>query len=421
MRATLSELIRYEWPVWLVVGAATWGLIVWDARWSWAPSALYGVWQLLQAAQLYMGRAPASVGFWPLLYQHHRWQRQRAQRRYDRLVAHQADQSEMLEALPLGLVRLDDQDVMVRFNTAAQRLLALQASDVGKPVQRLVRLPEFIRWLEAGGGEPLKLVMPQARLKVLQFQRRKLTQGALLVVEDITQEHDLWQVRRDFIANASHELRTPVTVFRGYLESLLSLEAADLLPWRSALEQMAQQAERMHRIIEDLLTLSAIEQDQGDATQQVVAVSELFQALEEEAHQLSQGRHTLRFRVEATGALRGDPTLLRSIFSNLITNAVRYTPEEGVIDVSWRLSDRGEGVFEVRDTGIGIPREHLPRLTERFYRVDTARSRESGGTGLGLAIVKHALEQHGGRLEVESTPQVGSTFRAIFPANRIVT
>jgi len=421
MRATLSELFRHEWPLLLLSGGLSLGLTRFYPGWVWVPWAVYGIWHLMQAARVQTGQPPWPFGFWPVLYQHQRWQLRRLQRKLQRVASQQAHQDRMLDALPMGIVRLDAQDAIVWFNTAAQQLLGLQQHDQGKPVQRLVRLPEFVQWLEQRTTTELKLVMPQARLKVLQFQRRQLAQDTLLLVEDVTQEHDLWQVRRDFVANASHELRTPVTVFRGYLETLLSMEDVGLQPWQPALAQMAQQAERMHRIIEDLLTLSAIEQDQGDSAQTAVAVSELFQLLEDEAHQLSQGRHALTFTIRQDVFLRGDPTLLRSIFSNLVSNAVRYTPEGGAIQVTWCLNAQGEGVFEVRDTGIGIPREHLPRLTERFYRVDTARSRESGGTGLGLAIVKHALEHHGGRLEVESTPQVGSTFRAIFPAERIVT
>lgn len=421
MPATLSELFRHEWPLLLLSGGLSLGLTPFYPGWVWVPWAVYGIWHLMQAARVQAGQPPWPFGFWPVLYQHQRWQLRRLQRKLQRVASQQAHQDRMLDALPMGIVRLDAQGAIVWFNTAAQQLLDLQQHDQGKPVQRLVRLPEFVQWLEQETTTELKLVMPQARLKVLQFQRHKLAQDTLLLVEDVTQEHDLWQVRRDFVANASHELRTPVTVFRGYLETLLSMEDAGLQPWQLALQQMAQQAERMHRIIEDLLTLSAIEQDQGDSAQTAVAVSELFQLLEDEAHHLSQGRHALTFTIRQNVALRGDPTLLRSIFSNLVSNAVRYTPEGGAIQVAWCLNAQGEGVFEVRDTGIGIPREHLPRLTERFYRVDTARSRESGGTGLGLAIVKHALEHHGGRLEVESTPQVGSTFRAVFPAERIVT
>jgi two-component system phosphate regulon sensor histidine kinase PhoR len=242
---------------------------------------------------------------------------------------------------------------------------------------------------------------------------------ALLLAEDITAEYDLSQVRRDFVANASHELRTPVTVFTGYLETLLDLAPEPLTPYRPALEQMHQQAQRMRQIIDDLLTLSAIERCQRPQAEISVDMHVLMTQLSEEAQLLSQGRHQLTFEIRSTEGVLRDESVLHSVFSNLISNAIRYTPEGGKIWVRWYVKE-AQGIFEVQDTGIGIPREHLPRLTERFYRVDTARSRAQGGTGLGLAIVKHGLELHGGTLEVESTPQIGSCFKAVFPAQRLV-
>ncbi|HIC99829.1 MAG TPA: phosphate regulon sensor histidine kinase PhoR [Piscirickettsiaceae bacterium] len=419
MRANWIELIRAETPLWLVCGGVSVLLLLNYPAWSAVPWVIYSLGQLVQMARFLSGRPPWPMGVWPIIW--HRWQHHQ-QRTTDKLKQNYRrirQLNRMLAVLPQGVVELDEAGNIVWFNPAAESLLGLCEADRGKPVQHLVRVPEFIRWLEQDDTSPLKVVMPQMQLKVLRFQRRPLKGGALLLVEDISREHDLWQVRRDFVANASHELRTPVTVFRGYLETLLSMEA--LKPWQTPLRHMSEQADRMHLIIEDLLTLSVIEQAQGDGNERTVSLQQLFPMLEEEARQLSRGQHHLHFTVQDDVGLRGEPTLLRSIFANLISNAVRYTPEGGEIRVSWRLNANGEGVFEVKDTGIGIPREHLPRLTERFYRVDKARSREKGGTGLGLAIVKHALEYHQGRLEVESTPRIGSTFRAIFPLQRIVT
>ena len=201
---------------------------------------------------------------------------------------------------------------------------------------------------------------------------------------------------------------------------MLTLEDPGLTPYAPALRQMQVQADRMGRIIEDLLTLSSIERARTLGTEEVIDMSDCFLELSEEARQLSRGEHDIRFELKTTAALRGDPGLLRSLFTNLLSNAIRYTPAGGQIWVRWWV-DRQGGHFEVEDTGIGIAREHIPRLTERFYRVDKARSRETGGTGLGLAIVKHALELHEGRLHIESTPQVGSRFRADFPPQRIVS
>ncbi|WP_294948523.1 phosphate regulon sensor histidine kinase PhoR [Sulfurivirga sp.] len=380
--------------------------------------AAYLAFHLIQLARFLSGKSVLLVGFWPWLQRSWKQTQWRRERRMRRLARQLARDEAVLDALPVGLVQLDGEGDIQRFNRTAGEILGLRRQDCGTPIRHLLRLPEFVRWL-AGGEDILRLVMPEARLRVLALEKRPLDHGLLLLVRDITTEADVARLRRDFVANASHELRTPVTVFRGYLETLLALEEPALQPVRPALEQMAQQAERMHAIIEDLLTLSSLEQGMGRDQRERVDMTALMETLCQEAVQLSANQHVLVFECETEHDLRGNRSVLHSIFSNLISNAVRYTPEGGRIEVRWRLNEAGEGVFEVSDTGIGIPREHIPRLTERFYRVDTARSRESGGTGLGLAIVRHGLEMHRGRLEVDSTPQVGSTFRAIFPAKAV--
>jgi two-component system phosphate regulon sensor histidine kinase PhoR len=236
----------------------------------------------------------------------------------------------------------------------------------------------------------------------------------LLIIRDITESHNLVQIRRDFVANASHELRTPLTVLNGYLE--LMIDSADSLPvvWANPLTQMHQQSIRMQNIINDLLTLSNIEVEETHLDDEVVDVPMMLEKLQDEALQLSGGRHTFHFMIESKAGLLGNAEDLRSVFTNLVSNAIRYTPDDGEIWVRWYQTPQTM-VYEVKDTGIGIARENIPRLTERFYRVDTARSRSSGGTGLGLAIVKHILERHQARLSVFSRLQVGSTFRVEFP------
>jgi two-component system phosphate regulon sensor histidine kinase PhoR len=226
-------------------------------------------------------------------------------------------------------------------------------------------------------------------------------------------------MRRDFVANVSHELRTPLTVLCGFLETISDAGAADGELLRRSLPLMAEQSRRMQRLVEDLLTLSRLESSHNPPREEEIDVAQLARVLHQDALALSAGRHRVLLDVKCDDALLAAEEELRSAFGNLISNAVRYTQERGEVTIGWRR--RGEeALFSVQDTGIGIAPQHIPRLTERFYRVDRSRSRETGGTGLGLAIVKHVLSRHQGRLEIESEPGRGSTFSAVFPAERLI-
>jgi two-component system phosphate regulon sensor histidine kinase PhoR len=242
----------------------------------------------------------------------------------------------------------------------------------------------------------------------------------LLNSRDVTAEDRIDTMRRDFVANVSHELKTPVTVLSGFVETLAD-ESFELSSAQRSrfLGMMADQARRMQRLVEDLLTLSALESDASPRDEQPIDMRSFVERLAEEARALSAGRHTLETSVAEDCRLLGNAKELHSALSNLVSNAVRYTPAGGAISLAWRL-DGGRGMFSVSDTGIGIEARHIPRLTERFYRVDSGRSRESGGTGLGLAIVKHALTRHQAVLEVTSELGRGSSFSAVFPAARIL-
>jgi two-component system, OmpR family, phosphate regulon sensor histidine kinase PhoR len=239
----------------------------------------------------------------------------------------------------------------------------------------------------------------------------------LLLCRDITRWERMETTRRDFVANVSHELRTPLTVLSGFLETLTDTPEPDHDLRLRSVELMAEQAQRMHRLVEDLLTLSRLESAQYPLREEFVDVPRLVRDLFAEAQSMSAGKHRLCLRTDNATGLRGSGEELRSAFSNLISNAVRYTPERKTIEVAW--TTRGvEPAFVVRDEGIGIEPHHIPRLTERFYRVDRGRSRASGGTGLGLAIVKHVLSRHQAHLEVTSVPGAGSSFAAVFPGGR---
>jgi two-component system phosphate regulon sensor histidine kinase PhoR len=239
----------------------------------------------------------------------------------------------------------------------------------------------------------------------------------LLITRDVTESSRVEQMRRDFVANVSHEIRTPLTVVAGFVETLLEMD----LPAeerRRCLETVQRQTGTMQRLVEDLLTLATLEATSLPPQADPVAVEPLLQAVLADVRALSAGRHDLALEIASPAGLRGSPAELDSAVRNLLTNAVRYTPDGGRITVSWRVND-GEGVLSVRDTGIGVAAEHLPRLTERFYRVDRGRSRETGGTGLGLAIVKHVAQRHHARLEIDSRVGAGSTFSLRFPPARV--
>ncbi len=324
-------------------------------------------------------------------------------------------------ALPDGVVILDGEHRIEWSNPTAQRHFGIDPRrDAGHPVTHILRQPDFVAYMARGRyEEPLRLRSARAdvllSIRIIEFgEDRKLLNS-----RDVTAEERIDTLRRDFVANVSHELKTPVTVLAGFVETLAddSLRLSDAQR-RDALEQMSQQSHRMQRLIEDLLTLSALEASPAPEEERPVDMQQMLERLAQEAAALSGNRHRIRTSVESTRRPLGDARELHSAFSNLVSNAVRYTPEGGLVELSWRAED-GAGVFAVRDTGIGIDSRHLPRLTERFYRVDQGRSREAGGTGLGLAIVKHVLTRHDARLEIESVAGRGSNFRAVFAAPRL--
>jgi len=266
----------------------------------------------------------------------------------------------------------------------------------------------LVPWLSRG-------LRGQGSLQVL--IRRYGADAKLVLSQDLTERERSEAMRRDFVANVSHELRTPLTVVGGFLETLEDMEVPDPEMSKRAIELMRQQTSRMTRLVDDLLTLSRLESTQNPLREEDVNVPEMLRALHQDAQVLSAGRHRIRVTLESSEWLKGNTEELRSAFGNLISNAVRYTPENGEIEIRWEVRD-GNPAFAVRDTGIGIEPQHIARLTERFYRVDRSRSRETGGTGLGLAIVKHVLNRHQAYLDIQSTPGSGSTFSVMFPDTR---
>ena len=323
-------------------------------------------------------------------------------------------------ALPNGVVILNAQREIVWFNRMAARLLELRSTaDLGLRIDNLLRAPEFVRYLARQDySNPVVIRPTMGEDSYLSLQGAPYGDGQLLLlVSDVSRQMRLEAVRRDFVANASHELRSPLTVISGYLETLAQDPALDqdlLAP----VAEMRRQAERMTQIIRDLIELSRLEETDQIVGGAAIDVAALLALLRKDVLARPTRPQEVRVRIESAVQLIGDQPEIHSAFSNLVDNAAKYTPPEGSIEMRWWTDEEG-GHFAVTDTGFGIPSEHIPRLTERFYRVDAGRSRATGGSGLGLAIVKHVLQRHGARLEVQSTLGVGSSFTCHFPAERL--
>ena len=329
---------------------------------------------------------------------------------------------EAFQASPNGIVMLDENDQIEWCNSIAERFFGLIFKrDVLQRINFLIRRPEFIQYLNKRNFDEPLLMERMGPIGNLSLMLQAFPFGQkrnLLLVQDVTDLQKADAMRRDFVANVSHEMRTPITVLMGFLETVQSLDLKKEQQ-DQYFEMMMSQAQRMKSLVEDLLTLANLESNSLPATNTKVKVETLIALLKNDAEALSQGKHALNFEVNATQNLLGDEREILSAFSNLVSNAIRYTPDIGSIGVEWKVNEQGQGEFSVTDTGPGIASEHLSRLTERFYRVDRSRSRDTGGTGLGLAIVKHIANRHQAQLVIESTPGRGSKFILRFPKDRV--
>jgi two-component system, OmpR family, phosphate regulon sensor histidine kinase PhoR len=324
-------------------------------------------------------------------------------------------------ALPDGVIILSSQNDIVWFNRQAARLLGLKRPvDVGLRVDNLIRAPEFVRYLHGDDfATPLVIRPPVHTELYLALQLVPYGAGqSLLLVRDVTRQMRLEATRKDFVANASHELRTPLTVISGYLDTLADDPSIDEA-WSGPIRDMRAQAQRMNGIIADLLELSRLESTDGEAQRDPIDVPSMLERMHRDALASADPPRHVSLDLESEDGLYGSVQEIESAFTNLLVNGIKYTLSDGMVRMRW-WSDEEGAYFSVSDNGIGIPAEHIPRLTERFYRVDAGRSRERGGSGLGLAIVKHALQRHGGWLDVQSTEGKGSTFTCHFPSQRIL-
>jgi two-component system, OmpR family, phosphate regulon sensor histidine kinase PhoR len=365
---------------------------------------------------------PDATGTWgDIFYRLQKLQRrQKASRGQLTTALEQFENAAM--AVPDAMIILNGNEQIEWCNPASRTYMGLDCErDRGQFVRYLLRQAHFLDFLDAADySRRLVCKSPINRELTLSMQLVPFGEGKkLLVARDITDLERVDAMRRDFIANVSHELRTPLTVVGGFVETLADAPDLPASESRRYFDLMLDHTRRMQRLLDDLLILSRLESAEHALKDEPVDVSGLAQSLKAEAESLSRGRHRVNLEVDSRAWLKGNQQEIRSALGNLVSNAVRYTPDGGEVTLAWRERN-GDGVFSVTDTGEGIAAEHLPRLTERFYRVDRSRSRETGGTGLGLAIVKHVLTRHGARLEIQSIPGKGSTFAAIFPAQRLL-
>ena len=365
---------------------------------------------------------PQAGGLWGEMFNGIYRLQQRSRKRNKRLVKYLNRFRETTSALPYGVIVLGEQGDIEWWNDAAQTLLKLKyPQDVGQRMGNLIRHPRFNAYIN-GETDERDVAIPSPLNDQQILNVRIIPYGKnqrLATIRDVTLLQQVEQMRREFVANISHELRTPLTVLSGYVENLLEHQP-DEATLKHAMSLMSQQTRRMQHLTEELMLLSSLENNSGNIKREVVNVAHMLASLREEAIVLSGDKqHSIELDADENVYLRANPKELDSIFTNLVANAVNYTPEKGHIYIRWYADEAGAH-YEVEDTGIGIASHHIPRLTERFYRVDVARSRATGGSGLGLAIVKHAMQQNQGKLRIESELGRGSTFICDFPTQLVV-
>ena len=386
--------------------------------------AVYVIWHLFNIYRLNYwltkaaGKIPKSYGIWADLFDgiNSLDKKNKRQKKHYRVMFKEF--RSLTDSFPDALLVLDEKGKITWINKSARSLLRLRSpADLGQAVTSLLRGPEFANWLDEQGktGSSLEMQSPRSEntwlhINAVTFRKKQ----RLLILRDITNVQNVERMRRDFVANMSHELRTPLTVLLGYLELLEQQPAGQMT---EAIDRMQSQARQIESMLNDLLELSRLQSEEIPGEEKFVEIPTMLNRLRIQAEELSHGKHKLVFAIQDGLNLAGNAADLESAFHNLLINAVRYTPKNGLITVSWRDSQAGPQ-FSVRDTGIGIPRRDIPRITERFYRVGSDRARQSGGTGLGLAIVKHVLNAHQASLLIESELNAGSEFTCTFPAHR---
>ncbi|MDB9894366.1 MAG: phosphate regulon sensor histidine kinase PhoR [Reinekea forsetii] len=365
---------------------------------------------------------PEAVGLWGVIFDH----LYRVQRDHRKQVGNYREVVQRMrsstEALADGIMLLDDNGHIQWWNSAARDLLNLRKEDSGQMLINLLREPKFIKFYRKNlHREPITLANPARLNSHIQVMMTVFGKGErLIVLRDVTRLQQLELMRQDFVANASHELKTPLTVLKGHLENILSFADNLSPPVTKALHSMSNQTRRMNNLVTDLLMLTRLDAATSSTEGQAIDVAPMLDQIQSDALELSgDNAHQISVECQSSCQLLGSPELIRSALNNLVFNAVHYSPAGSRIDICWKKTARG-AVLSVADQGRGIEQHHIPRLTERFYRVDSGRSSEAGGTGLGLAIVKHALQHHDARLDISSRSNRGSVFSCIFPEERLI-
>ncbi|CAA0089803.1 Phosphate regulon sensor protein PhoR [Zhongshania aliphaticivorans] len=421
-----TELLRISLPVTAVAGACT----IFDLGvWPLFVTALLACGWLLRSLQhlsdwLYSGansEPPEAMGMWGQVFDVIYDMQRDATQNTNKLQAMIDYLHSSFASMSDAVVMLDPQGNIEWCNASANELLGLRESDdVGRQLVNLIRSPAFLRYFEAESYQTsLEMMSPvnnhiNLSVSVSFFGQR----NRLLFARDVTRTHRLEKMRKDFVANVSHELRTPLTVINGYLETF-SEHGGENARWDRAVSQMLQQSRRMHMLIQDLMLLSRLEAVPKAGEESLISMRSLMEMIREECATAAKGERNLLIECDDSVAISGSANELRSAFSNLAMNAARYTSDKDTIILRWYCDDN-HAYFEVEDTGIGIEPQYIPRLTERFYRVDQSRSIDTGGTGLGLAIVKHVLIRHRAELRIRSVPDQGSVFSCVFPRSAAV-
>lgn len=417
---------EYHWLVWItLVGifaakmTGWYGAVFWGCTLAYLARHLFHINRLLSWLRS-GGKIPTGSGIWEEIYYLIYRLRRRNKGRKKRLIQMLERFRTATAALPDATVVLGPRDEIDWFNEAAGKLLGLRKTDIGQQIVNLIRFPRFVDFLHTSNFTET-MNMPSPAAGRMQLEIRVVPYGddlRLLIAQDVTQFRFMEKVRTDFVANVSHELRTPLTVLRGYVETLDGMDGEISERHRKVFKRMQEQTSRMQNLVDGLLSLTRLESGHGQS-HQFVDVPMLLQGICDEFSMVSQAQARLELVVESSAGLNGAEGELRSIFSNLIGNAMKYTPATGRVWVRWR-EEPGVLIAEIEDNGPGIASEHLPRLTERFYRVESENAPNAGGAGLGLAIVKHALSRHDGELKIRSTLGVGSCFVCRFSATRAV-
>jgi two-component system, OmpR family, phosphate regulon sensor histidine kinase PhoR len=383
------------------------------------------VWQIIQINRFERwisnggrGKYPKAKGIWEDIY-YHVYQIKKSEKKRKKKLGKIIDQfRKSTDALPDAAVVLGEEDEIEWANTAAKNVLGLQQSDRGQRIPNLIRFPIFVRYLKSGNFNET-IIMPSPTNSQIILAVRVVSYGAglrLLLAQDITQLRKMEQMRKDFVANVSHELRTPLTVLKGYLETLQELDEPLPPLLTHSFQQMHEQTERMQYLVDDLLLLSNLE-TQPKKTH-CVNLPALLNKICKESENLLHSAGRIELTLETNAQIVGDEQELRSAFSNLLGNALKYSPKESKVQVRWHQTPANL-VLDIIDLGEGIAESEIPRITERFYRIDVRRTNKVAGTGLGLAIVKHVLLRHDARLVITSELYKGSTFSCYFPVERL--